>query len=468
MEKRSRSSPKSIVLTEPLSRYTVHELVDWLKQENIPIPRNVTKRQIREIVKNSIKLGGSGKFFRTNPNEPPPSLSVLPEEITQDLLHQLPIEHLISFCSTSPKFSEYCRDSNFWRSRAKYIHGKDEILRVFKDSVNYNVSALANIMLERLNKEGVSFEELKDVFLRVINSGKLSIIRKMIEVFGGIPMDTPADSYINFMNPENQLLLIFRGMHGMHGLIYYGVGRTLEEKFGNIDPEKIQGMIETLYRLFGVTDIMDSASGTLMMLGGDKAIKYILDHALLDFPKKFDLIFSIPLKLFMVTNNPDDFEKYWNEYSPYLKNIILTMQSINVIDKYPFIYTKIMGGGMRGGTIFGALNDAYSKDDYSHFVKLWDEYGSIMSEQMVKDLLWGLLRHGERSERYLLILRSEVFDGIVKELLWLAEEDAYEEFVNYWDANKIYFRKVDRDDLLRRFEGGGVDEKYDEVIMREG
>jgi hypothetical protein len=183
LEKPPTYSEGHVTLVEPLSRYTNTELLAWLDQENIPIT-NISRRQLLKTIENSSIIGGNGRIFKKNPDEPVPTLSVLPREITQEFLHHLPIESLIEFCKTSPEFSQYCKDSGFWRLKANYIHGKTQIMKILEDSVKYGVASLANIMLEKLHAEkSLTPKELESIFIIVIQSGKLSVIKKMIEIF---------------------------------------------------------------------------------------------------------------------------------------------------------------------------------------------------------------------------------------------------------------------------------------------
>lgn len=48
-------SSEPIILAEPLSERTTSELLPWTKQENIPVPRNVSRKQLLDVVKKSFR-----------------------------------------------------------------------------------------------------------------------------------------------------------------------------------------------------------------------------------------------------------------------------------------------------------------------------------------------------------------------------------------------------------------------------
>jgi hypothetical protein len=456
--RRTVSSP--IVLIEPLVRYNIGELLAWTKQENIPIPRNVSRKQLIEIIENSSSVGGGGRIFRINPNSSSPNLSQIPPEITQEFLHYLPIENLIKFCRTSPKFSKYCRDSGFWRSKANYIHDKQQMLKILEDSLNHNVSSLAVIMLQKLRelsrdglpssllgepRDELTIKDLKNVFSIVMRSGKLSVIRKMIQIF------------------ETEL----------PKLKNVSIGESMRIFSELIDPAKLGETIDIVYKLFVLDDFNHHEFQQILMNLGDQAIEYMLNHALQERnSRRFNLAFESILHVLFRQRNINKFRKYWDEYIKYWDNPDSLKQDFSSFDKYPYSFIKIVGGTVSSGNIIRDLQDAFNEDDYNLFVKIWNEWSPMIDERDMEGIASNFYQDPEFSEgdvgygnKYLKVVRSGVFEDVVHELLWLAKEDAEGEFVKYWNLNGYYFTRREMENLVSEFEREGISEKYGELIM---
>lgn len=419
-----------------------------------PRVRQVSRRAPVQRFGSSERESLSSRRVREkSPTEITPStivLSEIPAEITQEFLYHLPIESLIEFCSTSPQFSKYCKDSNFWKLKADYVREKYQILRVLQDSIKHNVSLLAKIMLEKLPIEELDPRELTDVFLDIIRSGKLSLIRKMTETL------------------KKEFPKIFIHLNGSK---FRDSMSTFKEKLEKMRKLKLDEIIETVYKLFivmGPSSRYDFFQ-ILISFGGDR---YLLDNLSRDNPKIFDdTLFQI-LRSFIQENDVDDFAEYWNEYSLHLNDLDSIRKKLIALDKYPYPYTEIIGETMQSKRIVHDLKKAFDKDDYDLFVDIWNEYGSAIDDRDMRgiaSIFYRSPRFSKRAtgygNRYLKLVRENFFEKLVHDLLWLAEEDAYDEFSSNWKMNRYYFDKEDRDNLIKEFEANGVPEKYDELVI---
>jgi hypothetical protein len=328
MERR-RYRGSRIILREPLSQYSREELLDWIRQENVPGPRSASKEELIKIIKNSSILGGSGRIFPINPNEPTPDISVLPHETTQEFLHYLPLHELIKFCSISSEFSKYCKDSAFWESRSEYIHDTDQIIQTLEDAIKYGITVLALRMLEKLSKEKLNYPELSKVLLEIIQSGKLPLIRKMVEIWG---KEIPE---IFKMTNESHI----------HKSISVFTKKLKSRNFRNLD-----GIIETVYMLY-VAFInkkwVSSPDFIKILTTFDKGIEYLLSNILRDVPEKFDETFREVMLQLMGKHNINRFVKYWDEYSPYLEDPEWAKRTVSRYDRYPYPYKEAINSSER-------------------------------------------------------------------------------------------------------------------------
>jgi hypothetical protein len=449
MERRSaKGSPKNyIVLEEPLSQYTREELLAWTSQENVPVPRMASKEELIKIIENSSILGGSGRIFPINPNEPTPDVSVLPHETTQEFMHYLPLDELIKFCSVSSEFSKYCKDSRFWESRSEYIHDKHEIIQTLENAIKYGIIPLALHMIEKLPKEKSDYPELSKVLLEIIQSAKLPLIRKVVEIYGKeFPeiFQRTKDFFI-----RNSMSTFTRKI----------------ERLGNSDE-----IIKTVYMLY-VAFINRKLTGRLDLIFnlialGDKAIEYSLSNVLRDVPEDFDREFQDIMMYLIVTHDMKGLVKYWNEYSSYLKNPERTKKNLAKYDKHPYPYIEAIGGITPDPfTLYRDLIKSTEENNYDRFVEIWNKYRSSI-DQLIPQLSKHLTELYGVGNKYLAFIRDSILDEVVSELLWLAKEDALEEFTAYWNENHEHFWESDKEELVAKFAENGVPEKYDKIVMK--
>lgn len=115
-----------ITLSFPLTQYTSSQLRIWLRQNDVQFPPNANHKELINLVHENSSVGGNQQIFPLSKESLldvslRQYLDSLPEESVKSFLNFLPINDIIVFCSTSEKFSNFCKDPNFWEIRSEDI-----------------------------------------------------------------------------------------------------------------------------------------------------------------------------------------------------------------------------------------------------------------------------------------------------------------------------------------------------------
>lgn len=433
----------SQILSEPLDNYSDSELKAWLNNQSIYFPEHSTHEELIQIIRQNSSLGGNDQIFPLGLNEIAEYLTSLPPETVENLLLFLPIDHIISFCSTSTKFSDFCKEPGFWRSKSKKITSQEEILDTLNKALDYRIFVLADILIDKLEVDLLTNKNTSEIFQKVMKSGEIFLIMKMIDVFGYKLRDA-----INHFQPRT---ITYDRNHNIISTsgpdIYPVIGHLYES-------HQRDEVTEIIYLLQNIQST-DRLFWALIDFGGQSAVEYMLKLFLKDGSKRFSSIFWDLMDFLVEQNLPDQFEIYWNEYKQFLSDVERQKDWIEQKDCYPYNFTRIIGREVTSEMVESDLeNYAGNHADIDMFIRIWKDYGDLLDEEQ-KEMIeegWGRI--------YGVIMRGEIGD-FLRDLIKLSAGGRFEEFRKYLEKNKD---QMSLDDL--EILAGSVNKEYQEVVER--
>lgn len=131
----------------------------------------------------------------------------------------------------------------------------------------------------------------------------------------------------------------------------------------------------------------------------------------------------------------DESVRYWDMYKEHIAFPDQFGRLIEESDKYPYVYTKLIGGVITSEMVRLGLEE--SLGDIDLFTKIWNEYGTILNHQDKDELIENLSYGNHGRNVHIIIMENGIVGEKVMELLRLYEKLDFEEFEKYWRRSNL-------------------------------